>query len=434
MSILFKKPRWATLGTTLEPSEGQKDSGWVGGGQKPGYKTFNWLQKACGEWVSNLADVAASYVDTSEFIANAEPGNTGQITPDMGNFVPCGQVAASGAIGATIITMDGDGEFFYIATAAATANPFHKYDKTGTLIQTYTAARVATPYRIRANGSVVAAIYYGGGSGYLTVWDATTGVVIGSELNLGVFNIATDTIDLAIDNAKAYVTMSNGTVVRAFYLSNQILAWSTNVSNACSLDTDGIRVYVGAQGAMGGIYNVSSRMASFDCAAGTAVGEYLGSPVSSVLARGGIVTDGHRVLIITALDEILVAAVPMMLSGLAVPAHDEIEQAALPGSTTILGGFLEAEFVGLYGSLAGQSVIYMGKDMSKLDLLYGVQVTGEEIVTAYSDGEHIAYSNALATDSFVIHNRPRGRAAKWYRADPDADAFMPKRQLAYPLE
>lgn len=49
-------PRWATTGgTRLEPSEGQKDSGWTNG-QRPPYNVMNWLQGLIYDWQQYLED------------------------------------------------------------------------------------------------------------------------------------------------------------------------------------------------------------------------------------------------------------------------------------------------------------------------------------------------------------------------------------------
>jgi hypothetical protein len=92
-------PRWATdAATTLEPSSGTKDTGWVVGTKMPA-RWFNWLHNNVYEWIKNTT--ASSVSNFQESALLAEPSGFGIYEPSTRCWMqawgsPLDDVAKSG--------------------------------------------------------------------------------------------------------------------------------------------------------------------------------------------------------------------------------------------------------------------------------------------------------------------------------------------------
>jgi len=429
MSTLFDKPRWASSGEIVEPSEGKKDLGWVAT-EKPAHQFFNWLLNSAGAWISNFSGVAAKYTGVDQFISAGEAGDIGTIVPDVGAFVPFAELGASAVVLTGIRSIDGDGQFIYLATDGV-SGVAARWDKSPAFVGPNYAPSgtpaVTDVTRVRCNGSRVVVLFEASPDMYVASFDAETGVQLGGVYNAG--TLAGDEADIAISNDQIFFCRSGGANVIALDIEDPGAAanWSRVLANANSIESDGVRVYVGTQGAMGGGFDGSSRLASLSAVTGNPEGE---SVTDDCIPRG-LATDGDRLVMVTTSNVELYSANPIVEGGLSNPTHGLIDSAAYGVGTTYLGAIIDKDFVGAFGFTAGQSLISIGKTPSDSAVSYGVIGAGEETRAAYSDGDVVISGNIF---NLRVNNRPKPRAFRWYRADPTNDVFMPYRQLAFPLE
>tara|TARA_R100001244_G_scaffold122404_1_gene92046 strand:- start:92 stop:1486 length:1395 start_codon:yes stop_codon:yes gene_type:complete len=64
-------PEWASAGTKVEPTAAKKTAGWVGGGEKPPYQTFNWWQDNVFENINYIKSVIDPHSSLQSAIESA---------------------------------------------------------------------------------------------------------------------------------------------------------------------------------------------------------------------------------------------------------------------------------------------------------------------------------------------------------------------------
>lgn len=164
-------PEWASSGTKVEPNAAKKAAGWVGGGEKPPYQTFNWWQNSAFENVDYIKSIIDPYSNLQTAIESTFETSftTGPRIPPR--FVapsfraPCesttsvnlGPVAEAGAD----LLVSADGRYVCAMTAADTISVFNQSDLTLFTTITLAAPPVGNVLDLKSNGFFVAVAYDG---------------------------------------------------------------------------------------------------------------------------------------------------------------------------------------------------------------------------------------------------------------------------------
>lgn len=394
---LFDLPRFASSGTVVEPSEGKKDLGWVGTGEKPPWQTFNWLHKLTWQWINNLATYGTGYPSLASFVANADEGSIGVVDTFDTSFGP--GIVTTSAVAAKAV--DSDAEYWLVTTASA----FTLRERTAvnTIVQTYTETNaVTTRTKAVTNGRHVAVIH----DTFLEVFDRDTGASLFDIDHGGALT------DVCIDNFRVYacgVTTANKSVI-AYTLSTGVEAWSVNHdATPNSICTDGVRVYYGGNDSGG----------------------------------GGDVTAGHHIVALTASS----GGVSTSIAAATVPGNNRMvcdgTDVYVVNSTTGVKKY--TTFLDEIGSLTLASVKCVALDN---DYFYAATATdtlamdrdfgnsrllsSSNTDAMCSDGEYVADASVASTYVDVLR-RPSVRVRKWRRTKSD-DVFTPYARLAIPVE
>lgn len=402
MSTLFKLPKWATSGSAdiVEPSEGKKDIGWVGKGEKPPHETFNWLLNQTYKWLLNLSGGAATYSDLASFIAKAEAGDTGIIKPDIGAFVPLGVKSTTAD---TIYWVDSDGE--YIAVTTPTGFELRPVSDIDTITRTFVTANTpSTPIKAVTNGVYVAVMY---DNNYVELFNRDTGVRIWS------IEPTTDPVDIAIDSRRVYVCgmVTSAKSLQAFGLADGVEDWSYNHGGTlASVVSDGLRVYAGGAASAAGPATAGSHFVGLTAADGTLEWDVTDSPVDPTAIGGAICTDGDSV---------------WYTYDTGMRRLRAIDGGALESST--LNDVLQVAVDHAYFYARRSNGVYiLPKNLPFSSTALTVWIAVSSPTSIYSTGQEIIVQN-------TVYTPPRTEARLWRRADTSltGDVFLPYNQLAY---
>lgn len=164
-------PEWATTGVKVEPTAAKKSLGWVGGGEKPPYQTFNWWQDNVFENVAYIKTVLDPYPDLQSAIESAFTGLPSSVigipprfvSPSLSSAlekntsVNLGPVAEAGAD----LLVCSDGRYVCTMTAADTISVYNQTDLTLFTTITLGAPPVGSIQDLKSNGFYVAVAYDG---------------------------------------------------------------------------------------------------------------------------------------------------------------------------------------------------------------------------------------------------------------------------------
>lgn len=303
MSTLFEKPRWATGGSAdiVEPSEGKKDLGWVGGGEKPPHETFNWLLRRAYDWINNLADNAAGYDDVADFVANSEGGDFGLIRHE-GAFGENYSREASLATGNAVTAVYSDSAHLLTGEADASVTLRDRLTLAQTSIGAFAGSYTFTNFSatapvdaIHSNGKFVAAVadVGGGSSGEGEVWNKDDGTsLLTFSHNVSLQGVCQDGFRVYFSGAES---LSAG--IRAFDFATQTQQWTyTHGGTVHAICTDGIRLYaVGTDADGTGTSAVGSNLLALDVATGALIWEVAMSGFASL--PNTIATNGDIVAV-----------------------------------------------------------------------------------------------------------------------------------------
>jgi hypothetical protein len=405
MSTLFKLPKWAIGGTTLEPSEGKKIAGWVGAGERPGFKTFNWLAAQTYEWILNLSTVAASYANVSEFILSAEPGNTGFITPSYATQAPNETIQTVAT--AAIVSVSTDGEYFVITESSSiTIRP--RTDLTATT-RTFTPTISGTTLKAVSNGKFLALVR----GQNIEIFNRDTGVSVGS------YDHGATITDVAIDSARAYIVGAKvgAVTTRAITLSTAALAWShSHDATLNCVVTDGLRVYVGGN------------------AAGASAASTVGSHVVALTASSGAVEWSQTDAAVAGPERMATDGEELFTVYSTTGIRKRHCTTGGISQTATLGNILAIEIDHDYLFLSVPAGVYVAPR--------GVNLSGAAPVGLYTEAANVG---GIASDGeFLVlkvnatghktRHRPSNKPRRWYRANIDTDTFLPYRRVAFPLD
>lgn len=157
-------PEWATTGTKVEPTAAKKSSGWVGGGEKPPYQTFNWWQDNVYQNVEHIKSILFPYATLQEAIESATvDGSFPRIEPryhqptsyapalERGSSINLGPIEEAGVP----LRVSSDGRYVCAMTATDTVSVYNQSDRT--LFATITlSAAVSGAVTLSSNGYQVA--------------------------------------------------------------------------------------------------------------------------------------------------------------------------------------------------------------------------------------------------------------------------------------
>ena len=405
MSTLFKLPKWATGGSALEPSEGKKIAGWVGVGERPGFKTFNWLARTTYEWLLNLSISSASYANVNEFIESAEPGDAGFIVPSYGTQAPNETIQTVAA--GTIVSVSTDGAYFVIATTSSiTIRP--RTDLTATT-RTFTPTITGTILKAISNGKYLALVR----GQNIEIFLRDTGVSVGS------YDHGATITDVAIDSTRAYIVgIKVGAITtRAITLSTAALAWShSHDATLNCVVTDGLRVYVGGN------------------AAGASADSTVGSHVVALTAASGAVEWSQTDVAVAGPERMATDGEELFNVYSTTGIRKRHCTNGKISQTTTLGTILAIEIDHDYLFMSVPNGVYI--------VPRGVNLSGSAAISLYIEAENVG---GIASDGeflvlkvndtgYKTRNRPSNRPRRWYRADIDTDTFLPYRRVAFPLE
>jgi hypothetical protein len=163
-------PEWASGGTKVEPSPAKKASGWVGGGEKPPYQTFNWWQDNVYENITYIQSLVEPYPTLQEAIESTFTGTFGgaslppryvqqsflaPLTRGASvNLGPIGEASAD-------LLVCADGRYVCTMTAPDTVSVYNQKDLTLFTTITLAAPPVGNVFDIKSNGFYVAVAYDG---------------------------------------------------------------------------------------------------------------------------------------------------------------------------------------------------------------------------------------------------------------------------------
>jgi hypothetical protein len=407
MSTLFKLPKWALIGQTLEPSEGKKLSGWVGAGERPGFKTFNWLAAQTYEWLLNLSISSASYSNVNEFIEKAEPGDAGFIVPSYGTGSQAPNETIQTEATVAIVSVSTDGQYFVITESSSiTIRP---RTDLATITRTFTPTIAGTTLKAISNGKYLALVR----GQNIEIFLRDTGVSVGSYDHGGIIT------DVAIDSTRAYIVGAKvgAITTRAVTLSTAALAWShSHDATLNCVVTDGLRVYVGGN------------------AAGAGATSAVGSHVVALTASSGAVEWSQTDAAVAGPERMATDGEELFTVATTTAIRKRHCTTGGVSQTTTLANILAIEIDHDYLFLSVPAGVYVAPR--------GVNLSGAAPVGLYteaanvggiaSDGEFLVLK--INATSHKTRHRPSNRPRRWYRANTDTDTFLPYRRVAFPLD
>ena len=410
MSTLFKLPKWATGGSALEPSEGKKISGWVGAGERPGFRTFNWLALQAYNWILNLSSVSASYPNRAWFIDRAEAGDSGFVGIDRIDYIGMSpnytlQTESESAI----VSVSTDGEYFVIILPSnITIRPCADITVT-TRTFTPDAATSGTLLKAVSNGKYLALAR----GEYLEIFNRDTGA------SVGYYDHGATITDVAIDSTRAYIVGAKvgAITTRAVTLSTAALAWSHSHDALLNcVVTDGLRVYVGGN------------------AAGAAATSTVGSHVVALTAATGAVEWSETDAAVAGFERMATDGEELFTVYSTTGIRKRHCTNGAISQSLVIASILAIEI--------DQEYLYMSTSAGVLIVPRGVNLSGSAPVVMYTEAANVG-GIASNGETLILkvngtghktRNRPSNKPRRWYRANIDTDTFLPYRRVAFPLE
>lgn len=420
---LFSLPEWASnpadLNQVKEPSAGLKKEGWSKNSIPPRNIT-NWLHQQAYFMLKNLQAGALVYASPELFAdptAGADAGDVGIVTGLDPSSSPMAEVAALDPhAGAALISVDGDARRIVCAWNTATPSVDVRF-RSGGLDATLTLTNVPTAIlRAVTNGSKICVAY----DNYVETFNATS-----PYASVGVYNHGAGVADIALDHTQVYLVGAAGTGgnhARAVTLADGTTAtWSfIHGASLNAVCTDGVRCYVGG--------NLGTTNMYVRAIHRTSGAEIWADGTVVVSAGQTMATDG---------EQLMVKGGTQLITYQTWIDNPLTTQAV--GGTTGAIAMSPRYFMMRFGNL----VAYQDRKLQNPPLDATATITnlaaaidhGAAPATVYCDGGYVYTGGALSSSATLrIHQLPQLRDRQWRRVDPDADAFMPLRQLAFPLE
>lgn len=163
-------PEWASSGTKVEPTAAKKAAGWVGGGEKPPYQTFNWWQDNVYQNMEYVQSVINPYSTLQDAIESTFTGSIGGaplaprylqqsflaplVRGNSANLGPIGEASAD-------LLICADGRYICTMTAPDTISVFNQRDLSLFTTITLAAPPAGNVFDIKSNGFYLAVAYDG---------------------------------------------------------------------------------------------------------------------------------------------------------------------------------------------------------------------------------------------------------------------------------
>jgi len=409
MSTLIEKPEWASAGTVSVPSLAKQALGWVGGGEKPGFKTVNWLKRQTFRWIDNLAGGAATYASIEEFIESGESGDTGLLN----TVNPAGRGTSLAQLPfelmetttANLGEVTTDGQYWYCATSAVFQSRA-RLDP-NTVVQTYTEAGTPTTrFKIVSNGSLVAMAY-----------DNVVEVRTVADVAVGSVTLSDVVNDICITGDRIYATDNSG-VVSEIGLDAVVgtqVSWGGVPVSVCS---DGAFVYVGGPDASGaGAVVAGANIVSLD--ADFTGFEWEISVTGNIASPSALALDLDGLVHYTN-DSNTIGALRCTDGSQAIPETSlTVDRCYVVGDSIY---FLEPN-TGLYTTTLAA---YRGGETPPL------AIANSTVDFFATDGDVILLTDSADGDLYLGPNA--NRVKRWRRADPANDVYLSIRHYCQPME
>lgn len=400
MSIKFEKPKWATGITVTAPPSGKQLIGWIK--EKPPFGYFNWLARTTYDWINNLGDASAGYTSLAEFVAEAEPGDTGIIKHGLG-YVPWAELQADNMLLGDVLNIDGDGEFL-VTTNLAYPSPWTLLDPDDVTISIRTFSPSSPPAvgngKAVTNGEFVVGIWddkvqcYNRDTG-ATVWTHTDPNGLGDVFR-----------DICIVDDRVYVvggilltincrslSLVDGTLID-FYG-----AWAANINQ---VQCDGRFVYAAGPADGSGDHIIAL---SLDLS--TKVWGYTASgPVTR------LVTDGREIVAYDGTNIIRIDA----MTGTGLQTHTT--------GPDVVALEIDSEWI-----YVGGPVNITRRPRGNLAVSIAMSADTTDRRAIYSDDERVFVGQEDDGATLRVYGR-YNRDRIWRRLDPSGDINCPRRQAA----
>lgn len=421
---LFDLPEWASNPADANqikvPSAGLRKEGWPKNAIPPRNIT-NWLHNKAYLMLKNLQTSALVYASPELFTdatAGADPGDVGLITGLDPTLEPMGEVAALDPhAGAALISVDGDARRIVCAWNTATPSVDVRF-RSGGLDATLTLTNTPTAIlRAITNGSKICVAY----DNYVETFDGAS-----PYASVGVYDHGGAVGDIALDHTQVYLAGAAGTGgnhARAVTLADGTTATWSFVHGATlnAVCTDGVRCYIGGNLGTTSMYVRAIHRTS---------GAEIWADGTEIVAGGqSMMTDGEQ-LFVKGNTKLLMYQtwIDNPLTSLTVGA----------GDTSVLT--LSPRY---FAMRFANGIIYQDRKWQNPPIDNTATITASAIAinhgaapaTIYCDGGYMYAGGTISGGvTLRIHQLPQLRDRQWRRVDPDVDAFMPLRQLAFPLE
>lgn len=418
-------PEWATAGVIVEPIAGRKASGWLTDGfDVPPAGEDNWLQNTVYEWLVNFAGGAARYDSPDVAIGGSVTsralvvGETCIVDEHDLDQQPGTEKDTLSLPAQTVVSVDVDGERVLIATT--TVNTVRAYDRDiGTLLQTYTQTGLAAAnVRVVTDGTYVIAAY----GNLIECWNR-------AGTSQWVFDWTAPVNDICTDGRYVYFAADDvgGNAAGALPIAGPAATVWTLAHNGANLeaaDCDGTRAFFAGAAGLGGIH-----MQAADALTGVQIwGVILPNAVPD---NGVIASDGHYVYVAARTD----LTRRSLLTGALIDTE--------VFTTDVYGVAVDQSYVYAAiatGAGADDDFVFAMHKRNIIERIWGfkktVGGTDHTPLCIASDGCRIYIGqNDNASGGTDLSSVYRGnRPGIWRRVDPQADFYMPYRQLLVPSE
>jgi hypothetical protein len=427
-------PRWADGGSAVitEPSEQQKDTGWVPE-DIPAADEVNWWKNLVYQWIDHLAGAAAKYDTLEDAVDGLSVGDTAIVDEHDLDQSP-GTVKTSVDLGGTnstrMIAVDGEGVYIEVYDGANyTLKRYARADLT-TVLATYTPpASALNERRFAVNGQYVV-VCTGPGT------DSVVCYALAGGAALWTYAHDADINDIAIDGTRCYIVSTTGGASNrecvAITLATGVAAWTYRHNGTLTqVATNGKQVFVGGNAsgfASGATHRALEASTGNDLnneggSTATSTNTTVWNKVATLTAsRGCMVTDGRRLYV-----------------GFQVGVGDEVEAWSCATGETYGGVGLGAtcshlavdqDFLLVVIDADPNMTAYDKRTLQPIFHFTNGSSLGTTPIVV-SDGCAIFIVNATST---TIRRLYRGNRPKlWRRVDP-TDNYLPYRQLIIPEE
>jgi len=398
MSTKFEKPKWATAITVVAPPSGKQLIGWIK--EKPPFAYFNWLARLTYDWINNLADVSAGYDSVAQFVAEAEPGDTGIIKHGLANGA--WEELENQDTGADIIRIDGDSEYI-LTTSIIHPGPWALYDPDdfSTPVRTFSPSSAPSIGNSKAvtNGQFVVGIW----DDKVQCYNRDTGADVWTHndpaAGAGIFN------DICIVDDRVYVVGLSTLSINIKSLSlvdgtliDDYVAWAANLNQ---VQCDGRYVYVAGSADGDGDHIIALPLD-------------LSTKVWGYTAAGTVtrlVTDGREVVAYDGTNILRIDAV----TGTGIQTQAQAGVAALE---------IDSEWI-----YVGGLVNITRRPRTDLSISIPMSADTTDRRAIFSDDERVFVGQEDDGATVRVYSR-YNRDRIWRRLDPSGDINCPRRQAA----